>query len=190
MSSSKLRRILLLGLAGSLALCALFAIFVVVTGAFNELSGRIMLTTVSIGFYSLTGLCFTPHLQGDLVRKRLAYAGIGASAIGLLYACVTNWFGFSDGSSVFEHRLFFVILTIALAHISLLLFITPRNSMVKFSQYTTIACVATVGAWLLMMTTFPKAGLIGTGIPLAVLLILDALGSIVTPVLHIASRAH
>jgi hypothetical protein len=187
-----LRRILLFGLAGSLTVCALFAIFVVVTGAYSVLSGRIMLTTLSVGFYSLTSLCCVPHLQADSYKRRIAYAGICASAIGLLFACLTNWIGYGEWAfaiSILQFRFFFVILAIALAQICLLLLITPRNNTVKFAQSATICCAAANAALILLNTCFPAVILAQFVVPILVLSILDALGTIVTPMLHIASKA-
>ena len=103
--SKNIRRVFLFGLAGSLILCAVFAIYVVIAGAYNDLSGRVLLTTFSIGFYSLTGLCCTPHLEQHSTKRPIAYAGIAVSIIGLLFACVTNWtdaHGWSKFASVLQ----------------------------------------------------------------------------------------
>ena len=185
----KLGRIFLLGLAGSITLCALYGIFVVLTGSYSPLAGKIMLTTLSVGGYSLTGLCCTPHLEEADYKKGIAYAGIAVSAIGLVYACFTNWTGFSGWSGfwvLLQFRFIFLTLAISIAHISLLLIIKPGNKLVAFSQRATVFVVCAVSLIVVAMLIKPEVWLVLTQL-LIVLAILDALGSIVTPILHKAT---
>ena len=188
----ELRRLLLFVLAGSLALCAVVAIVVVITGAYNATSGRILMTILSVGFYSLAGLCCTPHLEQDIYKRRFAQFGLTVAGVGLLHACATNWLdvgGVSGIVNLLRFRVFFFVLAIAVAHVSLLLMITPRNSLVRGAQYGTIVCSVLVAVMLLAIIYGTNIGGGAVGQTVIVLGILDALGSIVTPILHIASKA-
>ena len=186
------RRILLLGVAGSLAVSALFAIYVVVTQSFNETSGRITLTTLAVGFYSLMGLCCTPHLEEHVHKRTFALIGIAVCALGLLFACITNWAATDIWSSrfgiVIQLRLGFFVLAFALAHSSLLLIIKPRSTVVRAAQVTTIVVIAILGMHMLRAIFLPDLRLGVSWQVTAVLGILDALGSIATPLLHVASK--
>ena len=74
----------------SLSISALIGIFVFLFGDFGETEAKLLLTTLTIGGYSLTGLCCSV-----LYEKRkftpLAISGMIISTVGFLFTVMVIW---------------------------------------------------------------------------------------------------
>ena len=179
------KRTFLLTMIVSLSISALIGIVIFLFGNFGETEGRLLMTTLTIGGYSLTGLCCSVLFE----KKRftgLAVAGIGASFLGFLFTLLVIWEALDMESEWTWKGLFlFLIVAFSTAHMSLLLLIQSDNRLVKGSLAATVGFIAIVAAMLIWFTF--------TGFDieeeffyrlLGVFAILDVLGTIVTPILH------
>ena len=88
-NSMKIQKIFLKSMVLFLALSAIFGIFSVLTGVFDKFLAMILITTFSLGVYSLTGLCCAPMLNRPELRA-LGICGIAASILGGGFVIVTN----------------------------------------------------------------------------------------------------
>lgn len=88
-----------------------------------------------------------------------------------------------DGS--WQALLIFIILAGSIAHACLLLLISPEKSLVRGSLVATIICIAIVACMLIFIVAdeFFSGGDFYFRL-LGVFVILDVLGTIVTPILH------
>ena len=85
----KIQKIFLKSMVLFLALSAIFGIFSVLTGVFDKFLAMILITTFSLGVYSLTDLCCAPMLNRPELRA-LGICGIAASILGGGFVIVTN----------------------------------------------------------------------------------------------------
>lgn len=185
--SSKLRRILLITMIVTLSISALIGIFVIISGNGGELEGKILLTTASIGGFSLVSLCF-PGLFERRKLKVVAYAGLVSCGIGLFFAFVVIWLD-TMSYSMFEDsgKLLgtFILSSVFLAQASLLLLLKPKSKSVWYSLIATVSLITIVFIMIQLIIwvgdlvdfeEYVKA--------LAVLSILEVLGTILTPILN------
>ena len=142
----KIQKIFLKSMVLFLALSAIFGIFSVLTGVFDRFLAMILITTFSLGVYSLTGLCCAPMLNRPELRA-LGICGIAASILGGGFVIVTNLLLFyltdhvEDGVFILIGRFLFLIIAIAIAHISLLMRIKTNHSLVIIARWSTIAAI-------------------------------------------------
>jgi hypothetical protein len=133
-----LRRFFLLAFVLALAAAAFLAIGVVLAGRWGELEVKILITTVSIGVYSLIALCCAT-VYDDARWKSLAIAGIAVCGLGLVFALLTNWQVVEPGlKSLIRVRIAFLSLAMALAATALMLRTTPTQDVVRFSRGATL----------------------------------------------------
>jgi hypothetical protein len=119
-----LKRFFLLGFVFSFAATALVAVGVILFGKWGKVEIRTLLTTVSIGVYSLIALsCSTIH-----ENKRwapLSTIGIFVCGVGLIFATLTNWEIIKpELRTLLKMRVFFLSLAMAIAATALMLRIT------------------------------------------------------------------
>lgn len=166
----------------ALSISALIGIFVFLVGDFGDTEIRLLVTTVTIGGFSLTGLC-SATIQYRNNLNPFSIIGMLISVIGFFITLLTIWeiFVFEN---ILKTMLIFIILSIATAHISLLLLITSKTGKLKYSLIGTIVFVSIV-ACMLIKSTITEFGesefyfrLLG------VFSILVVLGTIATPVLN------
>ena len=179
------KRTFLLAMIISLSISALIGIVIFLFGDFGETEGRLLMTTLTIGGYSLMGLCCSV-LHERRTHNEFAVAGMVLSVLGFLFTVLVIWEAL-DMESEFTWKGIFSLLILAFtaAHISLLLLIRSGSGIVKGALTATLACIAIVAGMLLWFTY--------TGFDiedeffyrlLGVFSILDVLGTIVTPILH------
>jgi hypothetical protein len=184
-SSFNFKRTFLLTMIVSLSISALIGIVIFLFGDFGETEGRLLMTTLTIGGYSLTGLCCSVLFE----KKRftgLAVAGMVASFLGFLFTVLVIWEALDMESEWTWKGIFlFLIVAFSTAHISLLLLIRSDRGLVKGALAATVAFISIVAAMLIWFAF--------TGFDieeeffyrlLGVFAILDVLGTIVTPILH------
>jgi membrane protein CcdC involved in cytochrome C biogenesis len=78
----------------------------------------------------------------------------------------------------------FIILTVAIAHTSLLLQIKPKTKNIKYSMIVTIFFISTVTLMLIRSTLKEYDTTEIEGRLIGVLFILDVLGTVVTPIFN------
>lgn len=185
------RRMFLISLIACLVFGALTAIYSLTTSSFNSSQATILLTTISLGTYSMTGLCCAT-LIGHPQYSLLGRIGIAISMIGGLWAFVTNLFLLAapkifEGGSLLQGRLSFLVIAVAFAHSALLLRINTINATVQNIRYFTLGIIALFSVVLLgnimAPEDFPKAWRL-----FSVLAVLDVLGTIATPLSHAATK--
>jgi len=169
----------------SLSISALIGIFVLLVGDFGEIELRLLLTTLTIGGYSLTGLCCSV-----LYEKRkftpLAFSGMVISVIGFLFTVLVIWEAIDIGNDfTWKALLIFIILAASTAQSCLLLPIKSDKSLVNGSLSATIIFISTVALMLiiLVLNEFGDVGEFYFRV-LGAFAILDVLGTIVTPILN------
>jgi hypothetical protein len=166
----------------ALSVSALIGIFIFLIGDFGETEIRLLLTTLTIGGYSLTGLCSaTNQKQPNL--KSFSLLGMLISVIGFAVTIGAIW-EIIDFNDIWKTMVVFIILSVAIAHISLLLLITPKTANVRYSLIGTIVFVSIVALMLIKstMTEFEESEFYFR--LLGVFSILDILGTIATPIIN------
>lgn len=183
------------GIYGRVFLISLLACFVVgaATGILallsfelGETEAKILLTTLSLGVYSLTGLC-SALLADQRSYRVFGGLGIAVSVLGGLFAILTNWEMVSGLELIVKGRISFLIVAIAFGHAALLLRINTTSAAVRVVRSVTLGIIALVGAVLLAITMEPSSIPIAW-VCLGILGVLDVLGTIATPILHMATR--
>ncbi len=188
----KPQKIFLTSMVLFLVLSAIIGIFSVLTGSFDKFLGMILLTTFSLGVYSLTGLCCTPMLNRPELRA-LGISGIAASILGGVFVIITNFLLFyvidNGGGGVFIliGRFLFLIIAISIAHISLLMIIKTNHSLVIIARWCTIAAIGVV-ALLLLASTLNFNTMQESWRLFLISGILNVVGTIVTPILHLITK--
>lgn len=182
MKNHDFKRYFLITLILALSISALIGIFIFLVGDFGKTEIRLLLTTLTVGGYSLTGLCSaTNQKQPEL--KSFSIIGMLISIIGFAITIAAIWeiINFED---IRQTMVIFIILSVAMAHISLLLLITPKTEHVRYSLIATIVFVSIVALMLIKstLTEFDDSEFYFR--LLGVFSILDVLGTIATPLLN------
>ena len=187
------RRGAIYGIIISFSAAALVGIVALLGGDFGETQGRVVLTTVLVGAFSITALC---HLAvADRAMRVVAAVGLLASAAGLVFGLVLIWRdwdapGFDDWLRAFATA---GILAVSVAHANLLLLLAGRRRrVIRVGLALTLVAIAVVAVMLILPILtdgdipgpdgelyWRVAGVVG---------ILDALGTVVVPVLAIFLR--
>jgi len=168
---------------GALCVSALMAVVIFLLGTFGELETKLLMTTFTIGWYSLaTSMAF-----GTYNRHLAIIAGTAllVSVTGVLVTLHIIWANGWDFSSETEVKvaLILLILSFSLAHSSLLLKMLSANVWQNGIIFGTVGLIAVVGVMLinLIVSDFDA-------IPefyyrfLAAAVVLDALGTILVPI--------
>ncbi|WMX12382.1 hypothetical protein [Aureispira sp. CCB-E] len=166
----------------ALSVSALIGIFIFLIGNFGETEFRLLLTTLTISGYSLTGLCSATNQKKPDLRP-FSIVGMLISVIGFVVTLGAIW-EIIDFNDIWKTMVVFIILSVAIAHISLLLLISPKTDNVRYSLIATIVFVSTVALMLIKytMTEFEESEFYFR--LLGVFSILDVLGTIATPILN------
>lgn len=177
-----IRGILLVSLIASLSISALIAIFVFLFGDFGETEIKLILTTLTIGGYSLTGMCSSALYE----RRRyilLARAGIMVSAIAFLITIGAIW-EIIDFDDIWQLLAIFTVLAFSIAHSSLLLLAPSDKSLVNRSLAATITFIVIVALMLIYLVLADDNDVGDFYFRwLGVFAVLDVLGTVVTPIL-------
>ena len=179
------KKTFLLSLVISLSVSALIGVIIFLFGEIGELEFRLLMTTLAIGGYSLTGLCCAALYE----KKKIALvsvSGMIVSVLGFIFTFLVIW-EIVDGhlESIIMDVVTFIILSISLAHASLMLLMTPKTSLVRWSLSFTLIFIAIVTLMLLYIVVFDvhKLGEFYFRL-LGAFGILDVLGTLATPLLH------
>lgn len=182
----RLVRIFLFALVGCLMLGAILAIVSLVTMRMSEFQGRILLTTFSLGVYSLLGLCCSFLIE----RKRYAVfgmLGVVVAFCGVLFAVATTWEAVSSFQFVIQGRICFLVVASSFGHASLLLLLETKQSLVIALRWGTILMIAAVAGLLVILCLDPSL-IESLWLFLALTGVIDVFGTVSTPLLHLATR--
>lgn len=177
-----LARALLVMVIGALCLAALVAIGLLLFGNFGETEGKILLTTLAFAGYSLLGLAATSALGRE--PTWLGPLGLVVSAIGFVLCVSLIWVG---PESELLGRLMgaFLVLGVAIAHASLLRFMTrdvSEGSVVTVRAATLVASSTLSAMIIVLILSGWEPGGVYFRI-LGVVAVLAVLGSLLVPVL-------
>ena len=176
------KKAFLISMIVSLSISALIGIVIFLLGSFGEIQTRILLTTLTIGGFSLAGLCSA--ILYDKNRFVIwGVLGMILSFIGFLVITAIIWEIFRL-NSVWEFGLTLIVLSFTFSHTSLLLLINSERRSVKSALVTTLVFITLVALMILsMIWEFVHYGQFTVRL-FGVFAILDVLGTIVTPILH------
>lgn len=181
------------GIIISFSAAALVGIVALLGGDFGETQGKILLTTVLFGAFSITALC---HLAiADRAMRVVGILGLLASGVGLVTGMVLIWRswdspGFEDWFRIFGTA---GILAVSFAHANLLLLLAGRKRpAIRYGLMATLVAIGVV-ALMLILPILTDGDIPGDDGDLywrvfGVVAILDVLGTVVVPVLGIFMR--
>ena len=178
------KKIFLITMIISLSISALIGVFVFLFGDFGETEFRLLMTTLTIGGYSLTGLCCSVLYEKRKLAP-LALFGIVISVIGFIYTILLIWefIDFWDEDS-WKALIIFLVLAFSTAHSCLLLLIKSNKSLVNIALSATLIFISIVALMLIIMVLNEfDLGEFSFRL-LGVFAILDVLGTIITPILN------
>lgn len=191
-----MKKIFLKTLIGSLILSAILAILVILFGFDSDWGLKTLFTTLVVFPFSITGLCCSSISENEKV-KWFSYVGIATNIIGCLMYIALIWgildicIIFCEESTELTWNLLstFSTLSISFAHISTLLAINSTNKTVNISKKTTII-ISTIldlllldGIWLNLIEYNEFTGKL-----VIILIILMVLGTVISPLLHKATK--
>lgn len=172
------------GLIGSLVAAGLLGIAVLLSGDFDELHIRILLSTLALSVYSVIGLCC--HAINNGQHRVFSQLGLLATFLGLLYALVTTWF--TPKTEVFlQLRFSLLVIALCFAHCSLMLLVKVHNSAILAIRNTAIIASSLVAFILvIIISTFDASPEVFK--VLGVLSIVGVIATIVAPVLAFTAK--
>lgn len=177
-----IKRVFLASLIVSLSISALITILVFLFGDFGQTELQLLFTTLTIGGYSLTGLC-SAVLYDRREYIPLAFSGMIVSVLGFLSTVGVIW-DIIDFNNIGKLVIIFIILAFSIAHSSLLLLVRSDKNLVNLSLKVTIRFIIIVALMLiyLVLMEFDYVSEFYYRL-LGVFAVLDVLGTIVTPIL-------
>ncbi len=180
--SMNYRGIFLTSLVIALIISALIGIYLFLVGEFNETETKILLTTLVVGWYSLTGLCSSVVHQKEKLSS-FSMFGMLVSILGFVVTVVAIWYDKFD-SDIWKAVMVFVVLSVSMSHVSLLLLVKPVNSKIKISMKATFVFITIVALMLIksILNEFEEDEFYFR--LLGVFAILDVLGTIATPLMN------
>lgn len=174
---------LLIALIASLSISALLGVWVLLVGEIGEVEERILMTTLSFGGFSVTGLAASVRLD----RRRFVPIGVGgliASGVALALSLTSIWAGIDDSEVFFRLLGTSVVLAVALAYASLVLLVRPGHGAVAAVVAMTEIFAGVIAASIIGIiwadTDPPEWMARGLG----ALAILAVLGTLVAPILN------
>jgi len=182
------------GIIISFSGAALVGIVALLGGDFGETQGKILLTTVLFGAFSITALC---HLAiADRAMRIVGVSGLLASTVALVTGLVLIWRDWGDVGLEVWFRMFgaAAVLAVSFAHANLLLLLAGRRrAAIRWGLAVTLVTIAVVAVMLILPIVTDgdipgeDAGDVYWRV-LGVIAILDVLGTVVVPVLALFLR--
>ncbi len=166
----------------ALVISAVIGIIIFLVGEFGETEIKLLLTTLAIAGYSLTGLS-SSTIHNHTKFKSFSVIGMLVSVLGFLTSIILLW-EIIDPDDMWQTVLIFIFLSISIAHISLLLQISPKTNNIKYALIGTIVFISIVALMLIKSTINEFEENEFYFRLLGVFAILDVLGTITTPILN------
>src|SRR3989338_5329080 len=176
-----MKKAFLLSMIISLCFAALMGIIVFVSGSYGWVELRILFTTLAICSFSLAGLCNAAlYEQGK--AKGFAMSSILITLLGFVLTLLLIWNEGYSWESLGKFTLTLCVLSVASAHAALLLLIDSTDMKVNLARMLTFFFIFLVGAYILLVI-YEVLQFDDLNVRLfGVTVILDALGTIVTPI--------
>jgi len=146
-----LRRALLVSLIGALAIAALTGIAMFILGDFGETEIKILVTTLSLAFFSVTSLACSTVLEtkGGI---RLAVPGLGVSLLGLAWSLAVIWPEWNS-EPMMKTMVILVLFAFSLAQACLLAL--PRlKASLQWLFPAALACIFSLATLISLMLVF------------------------------------
>ncbi len=173
-------------LIATFSISALLGIGIIILDLWNELTLKVMLTTLTIFGFSVPALCCAT-LRDKTDEKVFPIIGIVTSIIGVLYTLLLLWeiidYDFLGETDVYKWLIEFIILSASFGHISLMLLINSNDNTVLMTRNGTIIVSIALDFLLTFLIFIPDFEDLVVWQFYAILAILIVLGTIVTPIL-------
>jgi hypothetical protein len=179
--SASLRRWFLTALIGSLVISAVIAIFILIFGGeFDETEGKILFTTLSVSFFSLTGLGSAAPLERGS-RSPLAYLGLALAVGGFIFFLLGIWTSWLEEENYGNSMGIVAIFSFSFAQAGMLSLVRLQDT----ARILTPATMLIIFALAALASTLIIREDSGTGYfrALGVLAVVDALGTVTIPLL-------
>jgi hypothetical protein len=175
-----LRKALLSSLIGALSLSALVGIYIFVVGDFGETEIKILLTTLSLAYFSVSALGCAVVLERGLARW-LPFPGLLSCAFGFFWSLLMIWAEWHR-EPVAKTQVIAVIVAFSLAQSSLLT-LAPLKGNLRWVFGATLAAIFALAALASAMLIFEWEDELLFRLT-GVLGILDAAGTLAVPILY------
>ncbi len=175
-----LKRAFLRTLVIALLSSALVGIYTFLFGEFGKTEAKILLTTLSISYFSVTSLACAATLESKSGRWP-AMTGLVVSLLGFLLFMPGIWAEWWDSEAIAKSMVILSIFAFSLAQICLLTLVPLQRSVrwIFFATAIVILALATLGSGMIVFEEDDEWLLRAMG----VLGILDGCGSLLIPVL-------
>ena len=182
-----MRRSILKTLIITFIISALLGIGIILLDIWNDITAKILLSTVIIFSASIPGVCCSIGYEKSK-NKVIPLIGIIACAISCLYFLLIVWEIITfkwDNEFAWNFEATCILLPITFAHISLMLLIDSDDNKVNGFKISTIALSVVLDALVLIEL---YTDIVMNWKLIVILSILIALGTIVTPLMHKLSK--
>jgi hypothetical protein len=182
------KKIFLITLIVAFSISAIIGIVILILGKFNDTTGRILLTTASIGTFSLLGLCNSVLLERNRL-KAIPITGLIISTMGFIMSLLLIWLHQQIGSNTLKVFVSLIIISVTFAHYSLMLLIKSEKIIVNISLCLTLLFISFVALeGIILIFIEPRNILQGWIRLIGVFAIIDILGTICTPIIYKITR--
>ncbi len=176
-----MKKIILYILIATFCISAILGISIIVLDLWNDLTEKVLLTTITIFGFSIPTLCCS-SLYEKKTHNTFALIGIVVCLLSGLYVVSIVWEIFVNVDEVFRLFLSGITLSASFAHLSLMLLINNKDEAVIGSRNATIVVSVIMDVMILFAVWIEENFF--TWQLYAIVAILIALGTIVTPILN------
>lgn len=181
----QLKRLFLLGMAGSLTVAALAGVYALTFGQFGEMEWRIIATTLSVGLFCLAALGAAVVLDRGRWRPAMMLT-LGLCALGLVVYVGVIWLyehleriGYFNDAFIFRTMFVLGVWAVALPYMGLLALAPRTAGLLRWARLLSIVFVGLLAFNLTAVVVWEIAAIRSLG----VMAILAALGTISVPIL-------
>lgn len=127
---------------------AIIGILLLSLGTFDDFQVKILFTSLSLMYFSLTGLCASSSIH--IRFKKFSFIGVTISVISFLINMFAIWFEIGDLLKVIFTGM---ILSLAFAHISILFMLEVNNKMLLTFRFINISTVTIISFLLILLVS-------------------------------------
>jgi len=182
-----MKKTILYTLIVTFCLSALLGIGIIVLDMWNDLTSRVLLTTVTIFGFSIPALCCSA-IYGKEDKKILSIIGIAVCVLSGLHILLMIWEIIPDDLLFDDSNLNLlfsgIILSVSLGHLSLMNLIDNKDSVVNSVKMSTIGVSVILDCLLMMLIWVKDFDEVVAWQIYAIIAILIVLGTIVCPILN------
>lgn len=183
LTKKSLKRYFIIALITSLLASGLMGILVLLIGSFGEIEFRVLLSTFTIGVFSVTSLAGLRNFESEYEEyRRFAILSIIFSIAAMILTLSLIWV--NADYFPWKPALVSIVLAVSTSHVSLLLPARNKTQLLNTVTTITFAAIAFVAAFIILIIVAEDADLNEfTYRILGVFAILDVIGTVMTPVL-------